>query len=747
LRPSVPAAGRWLPYAAHLAPPLWLFAGPLFEGRVLFFRDLCFYYFPNYVFVAGSLAQGVWPLWNPTSDAGAPYLMAYPLELAVLATAGARAALAVLPPLHVWIAMCGATYLCRTWGAGAWGAWAAGLFYGASGFVLSAVNLMELFHASAWAPWVVSAILHVATRPTARAVAVLAVAAALQLSTLSAEVILQTALAGVVLLRALPRRRAVLALATAAVLAGLLASPVLLGVRALVAGTARAEGFATANALAWSARGPVLLEALMPRLFGNVHSFSDAGYWGQPFFPTGQPYLLSLYLGLGVVVLALAAGTGDGRGRWWLLFALGLALALGRHGPLAAPLTTLMTTFRSPIKFAWLANLALCVLAGLGVDRVRTAAARGRAWALAPGVALAAAGAALWRWPDLPSRALSSVVPALAGEQARAVAAHAWPPAFLLSGLWAVGVGVVVAFVPRWAPLAALLAGLDLVATNSTINTAAESSFYALRPPVRALAEAAAAQGAFRWFSYGIGGSPALRFSLSPLTQNHDVWLYYLDRQSLRPRTQVLDGLEGTFDEDRVGWAPPGSTLSAAERTPGMYRQVHDRLRLANVRWVLSFDPLPEDLVIQRGEARLPEVVEPLRLYELRAPLPRAFWAARADGLPEAGAEATVSYERLDAHGVRLRASTPPGYLVVLNGYHRDWHADGTTGPLPVVKTHGRHWAVPTPGGEQVVTVRYRPAWRGPALVAAAVGALAALGLAVTPWPLRRRARAEESRA
>jgi hypothetical protein len=732
LKPSAEHAARWLPCAAHLLPALWLFAGPLFAGRVLFFRDLSLYYYPNYVFVAGSLAQGVWPLWNPTSDAGAPFLMAYPVEIAVLATAGARAAMAVLPPFHVWIAMCGATVLCRRWGAGPWGAWAAGLFYGASGFVLSAVNLMELFHASAWAPWVVAAILRVAETPSRRAVAALAVLAALQTSTLGAEVVLQTALAAAVMMRAWPRGRALAGLAGGGVLAALLAAPALMGTWQLVSGTARARGFSPEGALGWSVRGPVLLEALLPRLFGNVHAFSDAGYWGQTFFPTTQPYLLSLYLGLGVLVLALAAGGEKGRWRLWLLVGLGIALALGRHGPLAAPLMVLMKTFRSPVKFALLADLALCVLAGLGVDRVRRAA-RGPLWALAPGLALLAAGAAIALWPDLPARLFAPLLPPLAGPQARVVAAQVWPSAFLVSGALATGVGLVLAGAPRWAPAAALLAGLDLLAVNSTINTTADRTFYVLRPEVRALVDRASGAGLFRWFATGIEVSPALHFNLSPATQDHDVWLYYLDRQSLRPRTHVLDGFEGAFDEDRVGWAPAGSTLVAGDTSPARFPDIHDRLRLANVRWVLSFHPLPDELVSARGEARLPEIREPLRLYEIRAALPRAFWTAEAGALPvAAGTPPAVVYERLDAHTVRLRASTPPGSLVVLDGYHRDWRAEGRDGPLAVMPTHGRYWAIATAGGDQIVTVRYRPRWRAPALAAAALGAVGALGLAVT---------------
>jgi hypothetical protein len=727
-------AARGWPYAAHLVPALWLFAGPLFEGRVLFFRDLTFHQYPNYVFLAGALAQGVWPLWNPTSDAGAPFLNAYPLDLLLVALLGARGALAVGPPLHVWIAMCGATYLTRAAGADRAGAWAAGLLFGASGFVLSLVNLLELSHGAAWAPWVVAAILAVARAPSRRAVGALALLAALQVSTLGAEAVIQAILAGAVLLPVRPGRRALAALAGAGLLAVLLAAPVLLGVRALLEGPARGQGFPAAGVYAWSAPVPVLIEALLPGFFGNVHAFSERGYWAQPFFPAGQPYILSLYLGTAAVVLAAAAGVGSGRWRLWLVAALGVALAMGSHGPLAPLLAPLMRTIRSPVKFALLADLALCVLAGLGVARVRASPGPRRWWALVPGTAMCAAAVSLLVRPDLPARLFGAVLPALTSPPAREVAAHAWPSAFLASGALAAAAGLVVALAPRFAPAAAVLAGLDLLIVNHGINPAADPGFYALRAEVRALVERASAEGRYRWFSYGIAGSLPLRFRLSPSRHDNDVWLYYLDRQTLLPRTHVLDGLEGAFDEDRVGWAPKGSTLAQAERRPARYREVHDRLRLANVRWVLSFHPLPDDLVRPRAEARLPEIEEPLRLYELREPLPRAFWAAGPEGFPQGGGEPVV-YERLDPHTVRLTATTPPGYLVVLDGHHADWRAEGPAGALPLLRAHGRYWAVPTPGGPQVVTVRYAPAWRAPALAGAGLGALAALALVCLPGP------------
>ena len=56
----------------------------LFGGRVPYFRDVSSQFYPDSVFVSDALRRGVWPLWNPAVDAGSPYLLAYPVELALL---------------------------------------------------------------------------------------------------------------------------------------------------------------------------------------------------------------------------------------------------------------------------------------------------------------------------------------------------------------------------------------------------------------------------------------------------------------------------------------------------------------------------------------------------------------------------------------------------------------------------------------------------------------------------------------
>jgi hypothetical protein len=280
-----------------------------------------------------------------------------------------------------------------------------------------------------------------------------------------------------------------------------------------------------------------------------------------------------------------------------------------------------------------------------------------------------------------------------------------------------------------------------------------------------------------RVFGYGAAAIRDLRWTPEVALRNRDVPLYAVDRQALLPRSPVLDGLDSAFDEDRVGWAPAGSTLDPRERVPSQFPQHYARLRLAAVRYVLSFRPLDGAFVREAGEVPLHEVLEPLRLYELVDPLPRAFRAASYAVEPDpqrlqsrlesagydprqsvwlseeppaavkslvasAGTAASaapgdeVTLERASPHEIRIRAAGGPGLVVVSEGESRDWHARAGDGERPLLRANGRYWAVPTRGGGETITVRYEPSWRAPALDALALGG--AFVLALVLWPSRR---------
>ena len=590
--PGMALRRSFWPYLAHLPFVAWTFSGPLFLGLVPYFRDIACYYFPNAVFLDRSLAQGVWPLWNPTSDAGAPFLATDLVDLVLVRATGALGALRLGPPLHQLIAMCGASWLAARLGRSGWGMWVAGLGYGLSGYFLSTVNLFELNHATAWAPSVIAAALGLWSSPSPRRVAAAALLAALQVSTLGAETVLQTALATVVLLPSRPDKRKLAAAGAAGLLALLLAMPALLGVRSLVAGTPRSAGFAPATGFSFSLHPALLLDAVVPHAFGDVHTFSEQGYWGQPFFPDGFPYLLSLYCGPALLWLALRAGRSSETWRLAGLAALGVLLALGDHGPLGVLMTPLVRHFRAPVKFLFLANLALALLAARGLERARRETLRPAWLALAAGGLLVTFAAATHFRPGLPGQLMGGLVPEILGPRAAAVVASAWPAGLAAAGAFLLGT-VLAARSRTLAPLAGLLVGLDLLIANGSVNLATEPAFYSLRPAVSDLLRDARAHPDARLFAYGAAAIRDLRWAPEVARRNSDVSLYAIDRQALLPRSHVLDGLDGAFDEDRVGWAPAGSTLDPRERIPSLFPGHYARLRLAAVRYAISFRPLP----------------------------------------------------------------------------------------------------------------------------------------------------------
>jgi hypothetical protein len=766
--PPVSGARIWGPTSAlalvHLVPSLWLLGAGLSGARVLFFRDVTAYYYPAYVFVERAFAAGVWPLWIPGVQAGAPFLATYPIDLALIWLFGAHWTLALMPLLHLWLALCGASWLAQRLGASPVAAWVAGSAFGLSGYVLSTANLVPLLQAAAWAPWVIGSFLAVLDRPSRRNAARLAAVSALQVTTLAAEIGAQTAVVGLVLAivrRPARPRRTVAALALAALLAAAMSAPTLAGLGGLLEGTQRARGFTPAEAFSYSVRPVALLDLALPRFFGDVHSFSDAGFWGQPFFPEGYPYLLGLYLGPAVLVLALAANV---HRRLWAVALLGAALAMGSYGPIAGIMGPLMRVSRAPVKYLFMSTLALALLAGVGFDRLLRARRGVRLLVAGPGLALVCLGLLMLVGPGAVPRLFGARLPELLDPRALLVARESWPVHLFATGGLIVVSGMALWLGRHWVWVAALAIGLDLTLVNGEINTFADRRLHLLRPAVSAAVKRAAAEAPGRFLSFG-GAGAVWRPDVA--SRARDTWLYAVERQTLSPWHNILDGVDSALDFDRTGWAPAGATLTPDLLQPGSLRRIFPVLRLAGIRWVLSFEELPPDLVREREQIPFEELQTPLRLYEVVGALPAAFYVARhelvasaaaaaaraaapgfeplqqvlLDAPPagpstlaaEASTPARVALERPDPHTIVVRGSTPPGFIVVLEGHHRHWTAAGTRGPLPILRANGRYWAFATEGGEVAITARFRPPWRAWTLLAAATGALGTLVLLTGP--------------
>ena len=336
------------------------------------------------------------PFWNPYLFEGAFQLPAlYPADL-LHALWPTPAFVSWLLSLHLPLAALGAYALARELGCSRAAAFVPGAVLGLCGFSLSTLNLYVFLQALALAPFV-ALLLRRAALHGGRAVAGAAVLVALATATLAVEFVAQAAFGAALGLAAAAGGRC-RALALAIGLGAALAALPVAVTLGLLPETTRGAGLPQEVALANSVHPLVLLQSLLPHLFGDPAAPAEA-WWGGRFFSKGLPYFLSLYLGPNVLALA-AVGAGACRPRLRLALlapaALGLWYSLGRLGGLA-PLVQqlpLSSAFRFPSKALLLLHLAVAVLAGFGIDALcRRAHARAFA-AIAAGCAAAALGIA-----------------------------------------------------------------------------------------------------------------------------------------------------------------------------------------------------------------------------------------------------------------------------------------------------------------------------------------------------------------
>jgi hypothetical protein len=150
---------------------------------------------------------------------------------------------------------------------------------------------------------------------------------------------------------------------------------------------------------AWSLHPASVVETIAPFLFGDNFQWSFASFpWMRAFSSGREPFFYSTYCSVAVFAIALL-GLFTVRRRWGLFWGatllLALLLAFGNYTPLYPALQQmigLMRAFRYPPKYLVLAVLALAMLAGYGWQALASAAAQHEplAWRMkAPAIGLA----------------------------------------------------------------------------------------------------------------------------------------------------------------------------------------------------------------------------------------------------------------------------------------------------------------------------------------------------------------------
>jgi hypothetical protein len=346
--------------------------GVVLGTDAFFYRDTGLFSYPVAYYLRDSLRHGQWPLWNPCSNCGLPFLAQwntlalYPFSLFY-----------VLLPMpwslnffllgHLLLGGSGMYRLAHDWFGNRFAASVAALAFAWNG--LSLQFLMWPCHnaALAWMPWV---ILHAqrAAKEGERRVYWAALAGACQMLTGSPETILLTWLIVAacflhgVALKELSFWAGGRRLIGVAALTGALSAAQLLPTLDFLA---HGDRTSASGAWDWSLPPWGLANFLVP-LFHSTGSLSGV------FMQQEQQWTSSYYVGVLPLLLALLALWRQRAGRTRLLAVLALAgvlLALGRAGWVLQRiegLLPLLGFIRYPVKFIILTVFCLTLLAGAG---------------------------------------------------------------------------------------------------------------------------------------------------------------------------------------------------------------------------------------------------------------------------------------------------------------------------------------------------------------------------------------------
>jgi hypothetical protein len=375
-------------------------------------RDWGLFSFPVATFQKECFWRGEWPVWNPYSCCGTPFLAQfntlalYPLSLLYLLLP-LTWSLPAFCLLHVFLGGMGMYFLARRWTDSQAGAAVAGVAFSFNGLSLNFLMWPSHIATFSWVPWVVL-LAEYGWRDGGTKMFAAALAAAMQILAGGPETIAFTWLVVLALAAAECARQprtfwtTVRRLAVMGSLTLGLAAAQLLPALDLARHSHRDTHFGRSD---WS----------MPLLgWGNfLVPMFNMRPMQQIVVQPGQYWTSSYYAGIGVVFLAgIAMWRGRRNGRVWLLgaFLLGsLVLALGYNGFVfrwVQQLIPVLGVFRFPVKFVILALTVAPLLAAFGVALCERQAPGGwRGWFLefAWGAAvLALIGVVLWaarRWP------------------------------------------------------------------------------------------------------------------------------------------------------------------------------------------------------------------------------------------------------------------------------------------------------------------------------------------------------------
>lgn len=374
-----------------LGAVLLFFARLAFTNLIVARGDMFLYFYPYWSYAADAVRHGHIPLWNPYLFMGAPFLansqagVLYPLNLA-LAWLPTTRAINVSVILHLWLAGIGiVVFARRSVGLGRLGAWVSGATFALGGYLAAQIEHVNQLQALAWMPLLFT-FLDLALERWRWVFALAAVVAMQLLAGHTQSVFISLVGLSVYALwpivesvaarrwnsRDLARRLGLLIVT--AILGALLSAAQLLPTLELARESLRSGGLSWREAVSFSLKPAMLLQALLPNYRAAIFSEYVA------------------YVGvIGVMLMALGvwacwSKTARDRRRTAseirpllvvgrassVLMLLGVFLALGAYNPLYSLLVQFapgFNLFRVPARWLVLYAFGAAILAGLGLQQ------------------------------------------------------------------------------------------------------------------------------------------------------------------------------------------------------------------------------------------------------------------------------------------------------------------------------------------------------------------------------------------
>ncbi len=342
--------------------------------NTLFFRDFGALGYPGVAFQHDCLLRGEFPLWNPYSHCGVPWLaqmeqwylpgwIRYFLPLPWAEN--------FLMLAHLWFGGAGMFWLLRRWNVESFAAAFAAFAFVFNGVSFSCLEWGNYTASLAWLPWVVGSVME-AWRKGGRMPAFAAIAGAMQVLTATPEITLLTwafiglLWAGEIFSREVGLIVSIRRVGVVILLAAGITMVQMLPFFDLLAHSQRS--FGNAGATVWSMPAWGWANLIMPLFHGYQ---SPQGAW----FQSGQDFIPSYYLGTGVMALAVT-GVFAARNRTVMIIAAMTLfcwlMAEGTNSFLYGPLEKvfpLIGIARFPVKLTILTGFLVPLLAAQGVER------------------------------------------------------------------------------------------------------------------------------------------------------------------------------------------------------------------------------------------------------------------------------------------------------------------------------------------------------------------------------------------